>query len=100
MTVLVNPNLVSHSFSYTANVQRKSYTTPISGGYSYLYDRDRRLSSVTYPSGQSIGNFYLDGNLDSTVTPEGTISYSYDCGGKLGSVTKGTESTSYTYDGS
>ena len=100
MTVLVNPNLVAHSFSYTANDQRKSYTTPISGGYSYLYDKDRRLSSVTYPSGQGIGNFYLDGNLDSTVTPEGTISYGYDCGGKLGSVTKGTESTSYTYDGS
>ena len=108
MTVLVNPNLVSHGFSYTANDQRKAYDTPISGSYTYTYDKDRRLSSVTYPSGQGIGNFYLDGNLDSTVTPEGTISYSYDCGGstgspqggKLGSVTKGTESTSYTYDGS
>ena len=98
--VLVNSNLVSHSFSYTANDQRKAYDTPISGSYTYTYDRDRRLSSVTYPSGQSIDNFYLDGNLDSTVTPEGTITYGYDCGGKLGSVTKGTESTSYTYDGS
>jgi len=100
VTAILNPNNIEHGFSYTANDQRESYNTPESGSYVYQYDRDRRLTSVMYPSGATITNTWATGQLQSTSTPEGLISYGYDCGGKLGSVSKGGESSFYTYDGS
>ncbi len=109
VTAILNPNSIEHGFSYTANDQRESYNTPESGSYVYQYDRDRRLKSVSYPSGQTITNTWATGQLQSTSTPEGLISYGYDCGGgstgspsggRLTFVSKGGESSSYTYDGS
>jgi len=99
VTAILNPNNIEHGLSYTANDQRESYNTPESGSYVYQYDRDRRLTSVMYPSGQTITNTWGNGQLQSTSIPEGLITYGYDCGGKLGSLTKGGESSSYTYDG-
>jgi RHS repeat-associated protein len=100
LTVIINPRNISHGFTYTDVDQRETYDTPASGSYSYSYDQDRRLKSVTYPSGQQVNNIWADGELTLTSTPEGAVSYSYDCGGKLKSVTKSGEGVSYTYDGS
>ncbi len=109
VTAILNPNSIEHGFSYTANDQRESYNTPVSGSYVYQYDFDRRLKSVTYPSGKTITNAWATGQLQNTSTPEGLISYGYDCGGgstgspsggRLTFVSKGGESSSYTYDGS
>jgi RHS repeat-associated protein len=100
LTVLTNPSAVSHVFGYNKVTTKNSYQTPFSGSYSYIYDRDRRLTSIKFPSGYQINNTYSNGLLTQTQTPEGNINYSYLCSAKIGSVTKGGESLSYDYDGS
>ena len=54
MTVLANPSDVSHGFSYNKVNLPKSYNTPLSGSYGYIYDRDRRLIREDFPSGKAI----------------------------------------------
>jgi RHS repeat-associated protein len=100
MTVLSNPAAVDHAFSYNTVNLNGSYTTPLSGVYQYLYDKDRRLKQTTFPSGATIRNQYDRERLMQILTPEGSIDFSYLCGTKVGSITKGSEKVSYTYDGS
>ena len=100
MTVLTNPKNIANTFDYTANDQRKTWATPLSGSYLYSYDKERKLKTITFPSGKLITNSYTSGLLTSTVTPEDTINYSYGCPGLLTEVTKGTEKITYAYDGS
>jgi RHS repeat-associated protein len=99
LTALVNPNAVPYVFGYTANNQRRSLAAPLSGTYQYLYDRDRRLKTVTFPSGRQILNAYAAGVLDYTITPEGTIDYDYACSAKLTHAARGGEGVSFAYDG-
>jgi RHS repeat-associated protein len=99
MTVLINPAGIYHRFGHNKVNQNSSYTTPISGSYRYVYDKDRRLIETNFPSGQQITNTYENGQLANTQTPEGNISYSYLCGTKIESITKGAESITYGYDG-
>jgi RHS repeat-associated protein len=77
-----------------------SYTTPLSGAYQYLYDGDRRLKQITFPSGSTIDNQYDRERLMQVLTPEGNIDLTYLCGTKVGSIAKGAEKVSFTYDGS
>ena len=100
MTVLTTSSFVDHGFVYTANDQRKSYRTPLSGSYMYSYDKERKLISVLFPSGKEIVNTYRNGRLNSVTSPEGTVAYDYACGSLLGNATTGNESIAYTYDGS
>jgi RHS repeat-associated protein len=99
MTVLVNPAGTEHRFGFNQVNRNSSYTTPLSGSYSYVYDKDRRLVQTHFPSGSQISNIYEEGRLVQTQTPEGSIDYSYLCGTKIESITKGTESIAYEYDG-
>jgi RHS repeat-associated protein len=99
MTVLINPAGTEHTFGYNRVNQNSSYTTPKSGSYSYVYDKDRRLIETNFPSGQQITNTYENGRLAQTQTPEGNIDYSYLCGTKIESVTNDAESITYGYDG-
>jgi YD repeat-containing protein len=99
MTVLINPAGIYHQFGYNKVNQNSSYTTPISGSYSYLYDKDRRLIQTNFPSGQQINSIYENGRLVQTQTPEGNIDYSYLCGTQIESITKASESITYGYDG-
>jgi RHS repeat-associated protein len=99
MTMLTNPTTVNHGFGYNKVDKKTSYQTPLSGNYQYLYDRDRRLTDIIFPSGRRIANIYSNGRLSQTQTPEGNIDFSYLCATKIGSVTKGSESISYGYDG-
>jgi len=73
---------------------------PLSGGYRYGFDRDRKLREVTLPSGRTITNRYTADRLDATDTAEGTIAYSRDCGGRLLGASRAGEGVSYGYDGS
>ncbi|MCF8025900.1 MAG: tandem-95 repeat protein [Desulfobacteraceae bacterium] len=106
MTVLTNPSDVDHEFDYNAVDLKSAYIPPISGSYSYVYDKDRRLIQKNFPSGNSI---YLDytnpsdpqdkSRLWQIQTPEGNIDYTYRCANKVASVSRGAESISYGYDG-
>jgi len=106
MTVLTNPSDVDHEFDYNAVDLKSAYLTPISGSYSYVYDKDRRLIQKNFPSGRSI---YLDytnpsdpqdkSRLWQIQTPEGNIDYTYLCANKVASVSRGPESITYGYDG-
>ncbi|GJQ59641.1 MAG: hypothetical protein SCALA701_24420 [Candidatus Scalindua sp.] len=100
MTLLVTPKEISHTFGYTGNDQRKEYAPPISGRYLYVFDKERKLKTLTYPSGSQILNTYTDGLLTETITPEGTIDFTYGCASLLSGVINGTEKITYTYDGS
>ncbi len=100
MTVLTNPSLINHGFGYNTVNLNSSYQTPLSGNYGYLYDKERNLIRVTFPSGILINNIYSQGHLIRTETPEGNIAYNYLCSLKIGNITKGTEGITYTYDGS
>jgi len=100
MTVLTNPKTVSYGFDHTSVDLRRHMSMPQSGTYTYTYDTERNLKTVTFPSGKQIVHTYSGGLLISTTTPEETTSYAYVCGTKLAEVTKGTEAITYTYDGS
>lgn len=100
MTVLTNPSATDHVFDYNKVNKQNAYQTPISGTYSFVYDKDRRLQQTNFPSGLQISNIYTDNLLTQTQTPEGNIDYTYLCSSKVGSISKGTESLSYDYDGS
>ena len=99
MTVLTNPSSIQHGFGYNAANLNNSYQTPISGTYSYVYDRDRRLVHTNFPSGRQINNVYNTTQLSQVQTPEGNIDYTYLCGTTVESITKGTEAITFGYDG-
>ncbi|MDY6906537.1 MAG: RHS repeat-associated core domain-containing protein [Thermodesulfobacteriota bacterium] len=106
MTVLTNPSGIDHEFGYNAVDKNSSYATPLSGNYTYTYDKDRRLVQKTFPSGQTI---YLDyenpadpddkSRLWQIITPEYNIDYTYLCGSRVESITRDTETVTYGYDG-
>ncbi|RZB33837.1 MAG: hypothetical protein SRB2_03673 [Desulfobacteraceae bacterium Eth-SRB2] len=99
MTVLTNPSTIDHGFGYSLVNLNSSYQTPLSGSYSYVYDKDRRLVQTNFPSGSQINNIYDKTRLLQIQTPEGNIDLTYLCGTKVGSMSKGTESITYGYDG-
>jgi RHS repeat-associated protein len=106
MTVLTNPVDVDHGFGFNGVNRNSSYQTPLSGSYSYIYDKDRRLIQTNFPSGKSIFNDYANptnendkSRLWQIRTPEDNIDFTYLCGTKVESITKDTESITYDYDG-
>jgi YD repeat-containing protein len=99
MTLLTNPSDIDHGFGYNTVNLKNSYRTPLSGSYSYIYDKDRRLIHTNFPSGSQIKNIYNKIRLVQIQIPEGNIDLSYLCGTKLGSITNGTDTITYEYDG-
>jgi RHS repeat-associated protein len=99
MTLLTNPSDIDHGFGYNLVNLKSSYQTPLSGSYSYIYDKDRRLIRTNFPSGSQINNVYDTTRLVQIQTPEGNIDLSYLCGTKPGSITNGTDTITYEYDG-
>ena len=100
MTLLTNADNIEHGFSYSAVGKRDGYQTPLSGSYSYDFDRDRRLTAINFPSGRQILYQYSPSLLTRIVTPEGDIDYTYTCGDKVQQISRDGESIGYTYDGS
>ena len=99
MEILTTPSDVDHIFGYNNVNLNDFYQTPLSGGYRYVYDRDRRLIRTSYPSGAQINNIYDKTRLVQIQTPENTVNYTYLCGTKVGSVTNGIDTITYDYDG-
>jgi RHS repeat-associated protein len=99
MTVLTTPSIIDHGFGYNRVNLNDTYQTPISGTYSYVYDRDRRLTQINFPSGFQINNIYSNGRLNQIQTPEGNIDFTYYCDNMVESVSKGSETITYGYDG-
>ncbi len=99
MTVLTNPSGIDHGFQYNNVNLAEEYDPPLSGSTTYTYDRDRRLTQTTYPSGAQIVNVYTGGQLTEIQTPEGHVSLSYLASGQVQSTSKGGEQIFYGYDG-
>jgi len=99
MTVLTNPSGINHGFGYNKVNLNSSYLTPISGSYSYVYDKDLRLVQTNFPSGNQINNVYDKTRLTQIQTPEGNIDLTYLCSTKVESITNGTGTITYGYDG-
>jgi len=74
-------------------------TMPLSGTYTYTYDKEKLLKTVSFPSGRQITMTYASGLLSATASPEGTTTYSYVCGRDVAGIARGSENLSYTYDG-
>ncbi|MDY7037991.1 MAG: RHS repeat-associated core domain-containing protein, partial [Thermodesulfobacteriota bacterium] len=66
---------------------------------SYVYDKDRRLIQVNFPSGFQLKNIYDKTRLMQIQTEEGNIDFTYLCGTKVESITNGTDTITYGYDG-
>ncbi|MBT8350398.1 MAG: RHS repeat-associated core domain-containing protein, partial [Deltaproteobacteria bacterium] len=99
MTVLTNPNIIEHGFGYNQVNLSDSYQTPLSGNYSFNYNRDRQLTQINFPSGKQINNIYDSTRLMQVQTPEGNIDYTYFCQDKVESITNGNDGITYGYDG-
>ncbi|MDY6974411.1 MAG: hypothetical protein SV775_19180, partial [Thermodesulfobacteriota bacterium] len=100
MTVLTTPSSIAHGFGYDFVNSNTSYQAPLSGAYTYLYDKDRRLVQTSFPSGNQVNNVYDKTRLVQIQTPEGNIDLNYSCSTRLSSILKDTESIVYEYDGS
>ncbi|KZN59869.1 hypothetical protein N473_02835 [Pseudoalteromonas luteoviolacea CPMOR-1] len=96
-----------HHFSYDANNYPTSYQAPdtaqlVDTTTSYVYDTDRRIKSVTLPSGDQIKAIYANGldRIDAVETPYGRYAIDYN---EVGNVTQYTapngDSLSYHFDG-
>ncbi len=99
MTVLTNPSTIDHVFNFNNVNLESGYVAPLSGSYSYTYDKDRQLTQKSFPSGNSINFIYDRTQLSQVQTPEGNIDYTYFCSSKIDTITKGPESVAYTWDG-
>ena len=99
MTVLTYPSTIDHGFGYNAVNRNSSYQTPLSGSYSYIYDKDRRLIQTNFPSGLQTNNIYANGRLEQIQTSDGNVDLTYLCSTKVESMTKGAETIAYGYDG-
>jgi len=100
MTVLTNPSKINHGFGFNQINFNSSYETPLSGSYSYFYNRDRQLTEINFPSTKQIKYIYDKERLIQTQTPEGNIDLTHLCGGKLNSITRAGEVITYGYDAS
>lgn len=76
---------VDHIFGYNSVNLENSYTTPLTESYSYIYDRDRRLTKKIFPSGDEISYIYEPGKdrLEQIQTPEGNIDSSVNACGNI-----------------
>ncbi|MDY6953784.1 MAG: RHS repeat-associated core domain-containing protein, partial [Thermodesulfobacteriota bacterium] len=99
MTVLTNPSTVDHGFGYNKINLNSSYQTPLSGGYTYVYDKDKRLIQTNFPSEAQINRVYDTTRLMQIQTPEGNIDLTYLPGSMVESITNGTDTITYGYDG-
>ena len=105
ITSVTPPSRPSHAFAWTLRDDQQQYTPPSvpgAGATQYAYNRDRQLTSVLRPDGQSIALSYdAAGRLKSLTTPADTYGYSYSAQtGALTAVSAPAgDSVNYQFDG-
>ncbi|MCP4000511.1 MAG: DUF1566 domain-containing protein [Gammaproteobacteria bacterium] len=104
VTVLQTPRLKDYGFGFTDVDNVETETTPLTETTTYIYDKDRRLTEIIYPSGPTIKtvNTYANGVLDYSDTPQGRVDYSYGtCGSQVDIISENWsgETVNYDYDG-
>ena len=106
VTSVTPPGRPAHAFTYTPVDLQASYTPPDLGTGStataYAYNKDRQLTQITRPDGQTIAIGYdTQGRASTVTTPTGTTTLGYDATkGQLTSIqAPGGENESLTWDG-
>jgi RHS repeat-associated protein len=104
LTSLLPPGQPAHRFDYTPVDLTESYTPPAieaaDPSTRYEYDRDRQLTRITRPGGETVGFVYDSaGRLQTPTTPQGDTDYVYDAAGRLIEVKQnGVVTATYGYD--
>lgn len=108
LTGLTPPGRTAHRFDYTAADQEDTYTPPTVSGIpnpatAYDYNRDKQLTRITRPDGQSVGlSYHPDkGHLTTLSIPRGDYTYRYDVssGQQTGITAPDGGSLAFTWDG-
>jgi RHS repeat-associated protein len=104
---LTPPGRSEHLFHYNSVGRTTDYVPPTLTEVSnpvtdYVYDRDRKLTSITRPDGQQLVYAYKPGAtlLDKLVTPLGSYQYGYNNNQQLTQVVAPSgDALSTSYDG-
>ncbi len=106
VTSVTPPGRPAHAFTYTPVDLQASYTPPDLGtgttATTYAYNKDRQLTAITRPDGQSIAIGYdTQGRASTVTTPTGTTTLGYDATkGQLTSIQAPSgENEALTWDG-
>ncbi|MCF6211896.1 MAG: RHS repeat protein [Gammaproteobacteria bacterium] len=108
LTALTPPDRSAHRFDYTAGDQEDTYTPPGVSGISspatrYDYNRDKQLTRITRPDGQTVDLTYHPdkGHLTTLTIPRGDYTYSYEAssGQRIGITAPDGSSLAFAYDG-
>ncbi len=108
LTRLIPDGRPSHNFDYDGLDQKTSYLPPDIFGIAnpvttYSYNKDRQLSQITRPDGNTITPAYnqITGKLESLITALGQTDYAYHANsGKLNKIiTADNQQLDYSYDG-
>ncbi len=105
LTSLLPPGQPAHLFDYTPLDQTEHYTPPTveaaDPATHYQYNRDKQLTQITRPGGETVTFAYdAGGRLQTVTAPHGETTYAYDSAGRLQALTApGSLGLSYAYDG-
>ncbi|MGX2029945.1 PKD domain-containing protein [Methylocaldum gracile] len=105
LTSLLPPGQPAHLFDYTPLDQTEHYTPPTveaaDPATHYQYNRDKQLTQITRPGGETVTFAYdAGGRLQKVTAPHGETTYAYDSAGRLQALTApGSLGLSYAYDG-
>ena len=101
---LIPPGRPAHVFRYTPVDLAEQYTPPAAGlgtpQTRYQYNRDRQLTRITRPDGQTLNLDYDGAGRPSALNlPTGTQGYTYNAVGQLAQITAPDGGLNHTYRG-
>ena len=99
MVKVVTPTPTEYIFDYNGVDKKTSYNSPLNFKTLYSYDKQKRVTKVTKPSGKMIDINYDRGRINNISTVEGVTNFGYGCGDKITSISKNGEAISFNYDG-
>jgi len=70
MTVLTTPTPSDHTFTYNDVNKRTSMKSPLQATTTYEYDKARRVTKITRPSGKTVVNSFTNEKLTSIIPQE------------------------------